>query len=96
MSKFLRSILVACAVSPSYAAQGCERLPYRAVSRLRTHRGFLASGQGGQARVFAVDGSEFTAGQARWLQGSCTKSRRPAHAVTRRKRLNSWQRRRNC
>jgi len=29
----------------------------------------LRPDKGGQARVFALDGSEFTAGQARWMQG---------------------------
>lgn len=33
----------------------------------------LRPDKGGQAHVFAVDGSEFTAGQARWLQGQLHK-----------------------
>jgi len=33
----------------------------------------LRPDKGGQARVFAVDGSEFTAGQAMWMKGQLRK-----------------------
>jgi hypothetical protein len=67
--KFLSCILVACGVSLSQAAVDCDasfteqhRDGVRIVDSLRPDKG-------GQARVFAVDGSEFTAGQARRMQG---------------------------
>jgi hypothetical protein len=72
-SRFLSCIVVACAVSLSCAAEGCDASfteqyhdCVRVVDSLRPDKG-------GQARVFAVDGSEFTAGQARWLQGQLHK-----------------------
>jgi alkyl sulfatase BDS1-like metallo-beta-lactamase superfamily hydrolase len=72
-SKFLRCILVACSVSLSYAAEGCDvslTEQYHDCVRIVDS---LCPDKGGQARVFAVDGSEFTAGQARWLQGQLHK-----------------------
>lgn len=72
-SKFLSCILVACAVSLSYAAEGCDASfteQYHDCVRIVDS---LRPDKGGQARVFAVDGSEFTAGQARWLQGQLHK-----------------------
>jgi hypothetical protein len=72
-SKFLSCILVACAVPLSHAAVGCD-----ASFTEQYHDGVrivdsLRPDKGGQARVFAVDGSEFTAGQARWMQGQMHK-----------------------
>jgi hypothetical protein len=72
-SKFLSCILVACAVSLSHAAESCDASftgqyhdRARVVDSLRPDKG-------GQARVFAPDGSEFTAGQARWMQAQLHK-----------------------
>lgn len=71
--KLLSCILVACAGSVCNAAEGCDAAfteqyheSVRIVESLRPDKG-------GQARVFAVDGSEFTAGQARWMQGQLHK-----------------------
>jgi len=68
-SKFLSCIVLACAVSLAHAAEGCDASfteqyhdSVRIVDSLRPDKG-------GQARVFAADGSEFTAGQARWMLG---------------------------
>jgi hypothetical protein len=72
-SKFLSCILVACAVSLSHAAESCDASfteQYHDRARIVDS---LRPDKGGQARVFAVDGSEFTAGQARWLQGQLHK-----------------------
>jgi hypothetical protein len=73
-SKFLSCIPVACAVSLSHAAVGCDASSFTE----QYHNGVrivdsLRPDKGGQARVFAVDGSEFTAGQARWMQGQLHK-----------------------
>src|SRR4029077_9872017 len=73
-SRFLSCILVACAVSLSYAAEGCDASfteQYHDCARIVDS---LRPDKGGQARVFAVDGSEFTAGQARLLQGALSKN----------------------
>jgi hypothetical protein len=72
-SKFLSCIVVACAVSLAHAAEGCDASfteQYRDCTRIVDS---LRPDKGGQARVFAADGSEFTAGQARWMQGQLHK-----------------------
>jgi hypothetical protein len=71
--KFISCILIACAVPLSHAAEGCD-----ASSAAQYHESVrivesLRPDKGGQARVFAADGSEFTAGQARWMQGQLHK-----------------------
>jgi hypothetical protein len=66
-SKFLSCILLVGAVSLSHAAESCDAsftLQYHDRARLVDS---LRPDKGGQARVFALDGSEFTAGQARWM-----------------------------
>ncbi|HWS70123.1 MAG TPA: hypothetical protein VN325_45755 [Steroidobacteraceae bacterium] len=67
--KFLSCIVVACALSLARVAEGCDASfagQYHDCLRIVDS---LRPDKGGQARVFAVDGSEFTAGQARWMQG---------------------------
>jgi hypothetical protein len=71
--KFISCILIACADPLSHAAEGCDASftaqyheSVRIVESLRPDKG-------GQARVFAADGSEFTAGQARWMHGQLHK-----------------------
>jgi hypothetical protein len=68
-SKFLSCVVITCAVSFAHAAEACDapfneqyRDSLRIVDSLRADKG-------GQARVFAADGSEFTAGQAHWMRG---------------------------
>jgi hypothetical protein len=68
-SKFLSCLVITCAVSLAHAAEACDasltdqyRDSLRIVDSLRADKG-------GQARVFAADGSEFTAGQAHWMRG---------------------------
>jgi hypothetical protein len=68
-SKFLSCILVACAASLSHAAESCDASftqQYHDRARIVDS---LRPDKGAQLRVFAPDGSEFTAGQARWMQG---------------------------
>ena len=73
--KFLSYMLVTCALalSPVAASAGCDASfteQYQAAARIVDS---LRPDKGGQARVFAADGSEFTAGQVRWLQGELRK-----------------------
>lgn len=73
LSKFLSCIVVVYAVSLAHAAEGCDGSfteQYRDCTRIVDS---LRPDKGGQARVFAADGSEFTAGQARWMQGQLHK-----------------------
>ena len=60
----------AYAGSPCDGASGQE---YRECVRLVDS---LRPDKAGQARVFAVDGSEFTAGQAQWMRGQLRKVER--------------------
>lgn len=68
------SLLVSVlALSRASASGGCDASftgQYQAAARVVDS---LRPEKYGQARVFAVDGSEFTAGQARWLQGELRK-----------------------
>ena len=64
------------AASAAYADSGCGaaslqqyRDSVRIVDSLRPDKG-------GQARVFAADGAEFTAGQALWMRGQLRKVQR--------------------
>ncbi len=57
------------AVSICHADGGCDSVlmqQYRDCERIV---GSLRPEKAGQARVFASNGSEFTAGQAQWMQG---------------------------
>jgi hypothetical protein len=70
LSRVVIVVTVAClAASAAYADSGCDSATvqrYRACARIVDS---LRPDKGGQARVFATDGSEFTAGQAQWMQG---------------------------
>lgn len=73
MPKFLSCLVIACAVSFAPAAEVCDasfteqyRDSLRIVDSLRADKG-------GQVRVFAADGAEFTAGQAHWMRGQLHK-----------------------
>jgi hypothetical protein len=66
----LLTVGAAYAGSPCDGASGQE---YRECVRLVDS---LRPDKAGQARVFAVDGSEFTAGQAQWMRGQLRKVER--------------------
>lgn len=73
--KFLSYILLVCGItlSPARASVGCDASfteQYQAAARIVDS---LRPEKNGQARVFAVNGSEFTAGQALWLQAELRK-----------------------
>ncbi len=79
--KVLISLVVACIGSPLlHASESCDteltrkwRDSERIVDALRPEKA-------GQLRVFAADGSEFTAGQALWMKGQL---KRVEHACAR-------------
>src|SRR5579859_2306887 len=69
-NKMLPSLAMVLVVScASVAAEGCDpqfSSRYHECLRLVDS---LRADKAGQARVFAYDGSEFTAGQSQWLHG---------------------------
>jgi hypothetical protein len=70
VTMFFKKVLVAAALLLAATAQaetlcGMSSQQYKDCVRLVDS---LRPDKGGQARVFAADGSEFTAGQALWMQ----------------------------
>lgn len=63
----LAMALLACVVPLSYAADSCEASFAARYRDTATVVHSLRPDKPGQARVFATDGSEFTAGQAHWM-----------------------------
>jgi hypothetical protein len=60
---------VACLATPAFAGSPCDGVAsqqYRDSVRIVDS---LHPDKAGQARVFTLDGSEFTAGQALWMKG---------------------------
>src|SRR5580658_6471346 len=57
--------------SAAYAAgtAGCDDMLTNALNECQRLVGSLRADKAGQMRVFAPDGSEFTAGQAQWMKG---------------------------
>jgi hypothetical protein len=57
--------------STAYAAgtAGCDEKLASALNECQRLVGSLRADKAGQMRVFASDGSEFTAGQAQWMKG---------------------------
>jgi hypothetical protein len=57
--------------STAYAASagGCDDKLTSSLQECQRIVGSLRADKAGQMRVFASDGSEFTAGQAQWMQG---------------------------
>jgi hypothetical protein len=58
------------AAATAHAATSCDTQDFRECVRLVDS---LRPDKAGQARVFAADGSEFTAGQALWMKGQLRK-----------------------
>jgi hypothetical protein len=65
--------LVASAAS---AGNGCDSASMRGYRDCLRIVDSLRPDKAGQARVFAIDGSEFTAGQAQWMKGQLRKVER--------------------
>jgi len=76
-SKMVLGVAIGCLVSAlAYAQSGCDpalREEYRQCARIVDT---LRPEKNGQSRVFAVDGSEFTAGEALWMRGQLRKFER--------------------
>jgi hypothetical protein len=72
----LLGVTTVLGISSALAAPGCDPAlleQYRECARVVDT---LRPEKSGQARVFASDGSEFTAGQALWMQGQLRKFER--------------------
>jgi hypothetical protein len=73
LPKAMVLVVVACLTIPAYAgspSDGVGSQEYRDCMRIVDS---LHPDKAGQARVFARDGSEFTAGQALWMKGQLRK-----------------------
>jgi hypothetical protein len=76
LSKIIVSVAAVAATSACWADGTCD------VALMQQYRdcahivGSLRPEKAGQARVFAYDGSEYTGGQAAWLQGQLRKIER--------------------
>ena len=63
-------------VSAVHAAEGCTPAQFDALQKSEHIVASLRPDKPGQARVFAIDGTEFTAGQSLWMRGQLNKSSR--------------------
>lgn len=69
LPKLVLGVALSLFAAGAYASAGCDTA---LMSRYRHSERIVDSlrpDKGGQARVFAMDGSVFTAGQALWMQG---------------------------
>lgn len=74
-------VAISCALAllgapVSYADAGCDPALIVALQSSDRVVASLRADKPGLARVFAVDGSEFTAGQSQWMRGQLKKSSR--------------------
>ncbi|HTC53787.1 MAG TPA: hypothetical protein VK700_17775 [Steroidobacteraceae bacterium] len=70
------AVAAVASVGPAFAASGCDPIFMQQVRQCSQIVDNLRPEKSGQARVFASDGSEFTAGQALWMQGQLRKVER--------------------
>jgi hypothetical protein len=76
-SRVMMCAVVAClAASAAYADGGCDTASIQQYHDCIRIVDSLRPDKAGQARVFASDGSEFTAGQAQWMKGRLRKVER--------------------
>jgi len=68
--------LVLVGAPVTYANSGCDAAQLAALQSSDRIVTSLRPDKPGLARVFAVDGSEFTAGQSQWMRGQLRKSSR--------------------
>jgi hypothetical protein len=68
---FVLSSVALMLASTAYAAgaAGCDDSLTTSLQQCQRIVGSLRADKAGQMRVFASDGSEFTAGQAQWMKG---------------------------
>jgi hypothetical protein len=70
LKKTLMPVIATCLASGgAYAGSGCDPALTAALHDCVRIVDSLRVDKAGQARVFASDGSEFTAGQALWMKG---------------------------
>jgi hypothetical protein len=69
LPKLLLGVALSLVSAGACAATGCDDTLMTRYRHSALIVDSLRPDKGGQARVFAVDGSVFTAGQARWMQG---------------------------
>jgi hypothetical protein len=62
-------LILAWPMLPGHAGAGCSRMLTDSFVRAERLVDSLRPEKGGQARVFAYDGSEYTAGEALWMKG---------------------------
>jgi hypothetical protein len=82
LPKILLGVTLSLFAAAAYADAGCDNAllaRYRESARIVDS---LRPDKGGQARVFALDGSVFTAGQALWMQGQLRKFERLCEHTT--------------
>jgi glycerol kinase len=69
LRKILLGVTLSFFAAGAYANTGCDNALMARYRQSAVIVDSLRPDKGGQARVFAVDGSVFTAGQAMWMQG---------------------------
>ena len=81
LKKILGPLVIACIAAPLlHAAESCDTALDREWRDCERIVEVLRPEKPGQMRVFAADGSEFTAGQVMWMKGQL---RRAEHACAR-------------
>jgi hypothetical protein len=76
LPKILLGVTLSLFAAGAYAGTGCDDALMARYRQSALVVDSLRPDKGGQARVFAVDGSVFTAGQAQWMQGQLRKFER--------------------
>jgi hypothetical protein len=76
MLRVVISSAVLLGASVGYADASCAPAQLEALQKSERIVASLRPDKPGQARVFAIDGSEFTAGQSAWMRGQLSKSSR--------------------
>jgi hypothetical protein len=76
LSRFAILAAAVVSVGPAFAAPSCDAVFMQQYRQCAQIVDTLRPEKSGQARVFASDGSEFTAGQAQWMQGQLRKIER--------------------
>lgn len=69
LAKTLLALTLSLFAAAAYADSGCDNALMARYRQSAPIVDSLRPDKGAQARVFAVDGSVFTGGQAQWMQG---------------------------
>jgi hypothetical protein len=76
LSKIVLGVTLSLFAAGAYAGTGCDNTLLARYRQSAPIVDSLRPDKGGQARVFAADGSVFTAGQAQWMQGQLRRFQR--------------------